>query len=78
MKLEINYVMTPRNIEDCTIVYRYCREHRIGVQPIYAVQGELYDNEKDDNVSATAGYIEQFKRICARTTPANAEIWISC
>ena len=67
MKLEINYVMTPRNVEDCSPVYRYCRDHRIEFNPIYAVQGELYDNEKDDNVTlpeeARQAYIEQFKQI---------------
>ncbi len=69
LKLEINYVMTPLNVDDCLTLFRYCRSHRIAFNPIYCVQGELYFNEGEDNVTlpadARARYLEQFQAILA-------------
>jgi MoaA/NifB/PqqE/SkfB family radical SAM enzyme len=66
-KLEINYVMTPLNVDDCLELFRYCRDNRIAFNPIYCVQGELYFNEATDNVTlpaeARARYLEHFKSI---------------
>ena len=67
LKAELNYVMTPLNVDDCAPLYRYCREKRIAFNPIYCVQGELYFNEEKDNVALTEdarqGYIRQFSEI---------------
>lgn len=67
LKLEINYVMTPYNVEDCLVLYKYCRENRISFNPIYCVQGELYFNEVEDNVTlsedARKEYVKHFAHI---------------
>jgi Fe-coproporphyrin III synthase len=67
LKVELNYVMTPINVDDCTPLYEYCRKSRIAFNPIYCVQGELYFNEDQDNVSLTEearqSYIRQFREI---------------
>jgi MoaA/NifB/PqqE/SkfB family radical SAM enzyme len=69
MKLEINYVMTPVNVDDCLPLYRFCRENNIAFNPIYCVQGELYFNEDENNISlpedARTRYLEYFKAILA-------------
>jgi Fe-coproporphyrin III synthase len=69
MKVELNYVLTPLNVDDCLEVYRWCKASRVSFNPIYAIQGELYDNEDDDNVSLTQDarrhYVEHFTRILA-------------
>lgn len=67
LKVEVNYVMTPYNVDDCLDLFAYCREHKIAFNPIYCVQGELYFNESQDNVSlpeeARRRYLEHFTKI---------------
>ncbi|AXA36874.1 MAG: radical SAM protein [Candidatus Hydrogenedentota bacterium] len=67
LKLEINYVLTPYNVDDCVELFRFCRERSIAFNPIYCVQGELYFNEEEDNVSlaedARQRYLEHFRNI---------------
>ncbi|MCX7626254.1 MAG: radical SAM protein, partial [Candidatus Sumerlaeaceae bacterium] len=67
LKVEVNYVMTPYNVDDCLELFHYCREHNIAFNPIYCVQGELYFNESVDNVSlpeeARQRYAEHFAKI---------------
>jgi MoaA/NifB/PqqE/SkfB family radical SAM enzyme len=67
LKLEINYVMTPFNVSDCIVLYKFCRENRVSFNPIYCVQGELYFNEGEDNVSlsedARKEYLKYFSDI---------------
>lgn len=67
LKLEINYVMTPYNVDDCLPLYRFCKQEGIAFNPIYCVQGELYFNEGEDNVSLPAQarqrYLQHFKEI---------------
>lgn len=67
LRVEVNYVMTPVNARDCVKLFRFCRERRLSFNPIYCVQGELYFNEQQDNVSLTdedrASYIEAFQEI---------------
>jgi MoaA/NifB/PqqE/SkfB family radical SAM enzyme len=67
LKLEINHVMTPHNVDDCIELFRFCVRNRISFNPIYCVQGELYFNEDKDNVSlgeeARRRYIGHFRTI---------------
>ncbi|MGB9691768.1 MAG: radical SAM protein [Candidatus Sumerlaeaceae bacterium] len=69
LKLEINYVMTPFNFDDCLKLFHYCRQNKIAFNPIYCVQGELYFNEDEDNVSLPEDvrerYLDHFSRILA-------------
>jgi MoaA/NifB/PqqE/SkfB family radical SAM enzyme len=66
MKVELNYVLTPINVDDCLEIFRFCQEKRIPFNPIYAIQGELYDNEGEDNVSLTNDARERYKGHFAR------------
>lgn len=61
LRLEINHVMTPLNVEDCMVLYKYCRDHKIAFNPIYCVQGELYFNEGEDNVSLGDDVRDQYR-----------------
>lgn len=67
LKLEVNYVLTPVNADDVARVFNFCRELNVAFNPIYAVQGELYFNEGEDNVSLTnearAQYLRHFQRM---------------
>lgn len=69
MTVELNYVLTPINVDDSLAVHAFCRENRMPFNAIYAVQGELYDNEDQDNVSLTEDsrqrYISHFTKILA-------------
>lgn len=63
-KVETNTVLTPINAADADVLYKFCRENRVSYNPIYCVQGELYFNEQQDNVSLTpearSAYIAHF------------------
>ena len=49
LRVELNFVLTPINADDTRKVYEFCREIDVRFNPIYCIQGELYDNETEDN-----------------------------
>ena len=60
LKVEVNHVMTGRNADELPRVFAFCRERGIYLNPIYVIQGELYDNEEAD-LSYSADLREKLK-----------------
>jgi MoaA/NifB/PqqE/SkfB family radical SAM enzyme len=67
LKTELNYVLTSVSAGDVVQILEFCQRHGIEFNPIFPVQGELYFNEDEDNVSlsrdARAAYLEHFCRL---------------
>ncbi|MCX7719355.1 MAG: SPASM domain-containing protein, partial [Candidatus Sumerlaeaceae bacterium] len=67
LKAELNYVLTSVSAGDVVDILDFCQRNRIAFNPIFPVQGELYFNENEDNVSLTrearAAYLDHFCRL---------------